>query len=94
MTGFLRAGFGAKGGDFYFNGWPIYVKIALFVAVGLISIKPTLTFIRWRRALEHDRSWSVPAAEHALMRRIVMAELHLAALIPIVAVIMARGLGR
>ena len=31
ITGFLRAGFGAKGGDFYFNAWPIYVKIALFV---------------------------------------------------------------
>jgi putative membrane protein len=93
-TGFLRAGFGAKGGDFYFSGWPIYVKIALFATVGLISIKPTLTFIRWRQALERDRSWSVPAAEHALMRKIVMAEVHLAALIPIVAVIMSRGLGR
>lgn len=93
-TGFLRAGLGAKGGDFYFSGWPIYVKIALFVFVGLISIKPTLTFIRWRRSFEHDAAWAVPAAEHAAIRKIVMAEVHLAALIPIVAVIMARGLGR
>jgi putative membrane protein len=77
-----------------FSAWPIYVKIALFAAVGLISLKPTMTFIRWRRALDQDRSWSVPAAEHALMRKLVMAEVHLAALIPIVAVIMARGLGR
>ena len=93
-SGFLRAGLGVKGGAFYFSGWPIYVKIALFVFVGLISIKPTLTFIRWRRAFEHDAAWAVPAAEHALVRRIVMAEVHLAALIPIVAVIMSRGLAR
>ena len=94
VTGFLRAGLGAKGGDFYFNAWPIYVKIAMFVAVGLMSIKPTLAYIRWRKAYEQDSKWSVPAAEHAAMRKLVMIEVHVAALIPVFAVIMARGLGR
>ena len=94
LTGFLRAGLGAKGGDFYFSAWPIYVKIALFVIVGLMSIKPTLAYIQWRRAYERDAAWSVPQAEHGLVRKIVMAEVHIAALIPLVAVIMARGLGR
>ena len=94
LTGFLRAGLGAKGGDFYFSGWPIYVKIGMFLAVGLVSIYPTLAFIRWRRAYDHDKAWSVPAPEQARMRRLVMIEVHLAALIPVVAVIMSRGLGR
>ena len=93
ITGFLRAGFGAKGGDFYFNAWPIYVKIALFVVVGLMTIKPTLAYVRWRKAFEQDAGWSVPAAEHAAIRKRVMAEVHVGALIPIFAVIMARGLG-
>ena len=93
VTGFLRAGLGAKGGDFYFNAWPIYAKIALFLAVALISIKPTLAFIRWRKAYQADAQWSVPAAEHVAMRKLVMVEVHLAALIPLVAVVMARGLG-
>lgn len=93
ITGFVRAGFGAKGGDFYFNAWPIYVKIGLFVVVGLMTIKPTLAYIRWRKAYEQDPAWSVPAAEHAAMRKIVMAEVHIGALIPVFAVIMARGLG-
>ena len=93
ITGFLRAGLGAKGGDFYFSSWPIYVKIAMFVAVGLMSIKPTLAYIRWRKSLEAEPAWSVPAAEHAAMRKLVMMEVHIAALIPVVAVIMARGLG-
>lgn len=93
LTGFLRAGLGAKGGDFYFGAWPIYVKIGLFLLVGMISVYPTLAFIRWRRALEHDRAWTVPEAEQARIRKLVMIEIHLAALIPVFAVIMARGLG-
>jgi putative membrane protein len=92
-TGFLRAIYGAKGADFYFNAWPVYVKIGLFLAVGILSIKPTLTYIRWRRALDHDPAWQVPAEEQRGIRRLVMTEVHLAALIPVFAVIMARGLG-
>ncbi|HET7729237.1 MAG TPA: DUF2214 family protein [Usitatibacter sp.] len=93
-TGFLRLAMGAKGADFYLSSWPIYVKVGLFLAVGIMSVYPTLAFIRWRRALDHDASWTVPAAEHARYRKLVMAEVHLAALIPVFAVIMARGLGR
>jgi putative membrane protein len=94
VTGFLRAVYGAKGPDFYFDSWPIYVKIALFLAIGLISIKPTLAFIQWRRALDHDPAWRVPADEQRRIRRLILIEVHLAALIPVFAVIMSRGIGR
>ena len=93
VTGFLRAVLGAKGADFYFNSWPIYAKIVLFLAVGIISIKPTMTFIQWRRMFEREKSWQVPAGEQASIRKLVMIEVHLAALIPVFAVIMSRGLG-
>ena len=86
ITGFLRAGFGAKGPDFYFNAWPIYAKIALFAAVGLISIKPTITYLRWRRASESDPAWKVAGEEQARVRKLVMIEVHIAALIPVVAI--------
>ena len=69
------------------------MKVGLFVAVGLISVAPTLAFIRWRRLLERDAAWQVPEAERKRVRRLVMIEVHLAALIPLFAVIMARGLG-
>ena len=94
LTGFLRLGLGAKGADFYFGAWPVYVKIGLFLAVGILSVHPTLAFIRWRRALDHDSAWKPPEAEQRGIRRLVMVEVHLAALIPVLAVIMARGLGR
>ena len=93
LTGMLRLGFGAKGADFHLGAWPVYVKVGLFLTVGLISIKPTLEFIKWRRALDHDPAWQLPAAAQAAMRKIVMIEVHLAALIPVFAVMMARGLG-
>ena len=94
VTGFLRLVFGAKGPDFYLESWPIYAKLVLFLVVGLLSVSPTLTFIRWRRALDHDPLWQVPVEERGRVRRLVMIEVHLAALIPVFAVIMSRGLGR
>jgi len=94
VTGFLRLVFGAKGPDFYLNAWPIYVKIGLFLVIAIVSVRPTLTFVRWRRALDHDLNWQVPDAERLQVRRFIMAQLHLAALLPLIAVIMARGLGR
>ena len=93
LTGFLRLGFGAKGPEFYLASWPIYVKISLFVLIAVISVAPTLAFIRWRRALDHDPAWKVPDEEHRRYRKLVMAEVHLAAVIPAFAVIMSRGLG-
>ena len=93
-TGFLRAIFGMKGADYYFSWWPIYAKLGTFVLVALVSVVPTLAYIRWRRMLERDPAWTVPPGEQKKMLRLVMAELHLAALIPIFAVIMARGIGR
>jgi len=94
VTGFSRLVWGAKGPEFYLTSWPIYVKVALFLAVGMLSVSPTLRFIRWRRMFERDASWAVPEAERKHARRMVMIEVHLAALIPLFAVIMARGLGR
>ncbi|HUI99012.1 MAG TPA: DUF2214 family protein [Usitatibacter sp.] len=93
VTGFSRLVWGAKGPEFYLTSWPIYVKLALFLTVGILSVGPTLRFVRWRRMFERDASWSVPEAERKRARRTVMIEVHLAALIPLFAVIMARGLG-
>ncbi|HET9578144.1 MAG TPA: DUF2214 family protein [Usitatibacter sp.] len=92
-TGFARLVLGAKGPQFYLQSWPIYVKVALFLLVVVMSVKPTLGFIRWRRELDHDSAWRVPASEQRSLRRRVLLEVHIAALIPAFAVIMARGLG-
>ena len=92
VTGALRAVFGAKGWAFYAHNPAFHVKITLFVAVGLISIAPTLQFLRWRKARRADAAFRIADAEWKRARRLVMVEMHLVALIPLAAVIMARGL--
>jgi putative membrane protein len=92
VTGALRAAFGIKGWTFYAHNPAFHVKIGLFVLLGLISIAPTLRFLRWRKARRQDAAFRVSEMEWKSARRLVMIELHLVALIPLAAVIMARGL--
>jgi putative membrane protein len=93
-TGLLRVFFFAKGWPFYAPNPIFWVKMALYLAVALTSISPTIAFIRWSRALGAG-SAPLPAADDvARVRRLVHIELGLLALIPLMAVLMARGIGR
>lgn len=92
-TGLLRLFYGAKGYAFYTANPVFWTKMALFIVIGLISIPPTLKFIRWRRRLAADAAFLPAAGEVAAVRRLVFIELHLLALVPLAAVFMARGLG-
>jgi putative membrane protein len=94
LSGAARAVFGLKGWSFYAHDPAFHLKIGLFVLVGLLSIGPTRAFLRWRRAARADGAYRVPEGEWTRARRGVLVELHLLALIPLAAVIMARGLGR
>ncbi|MDO8276794.1 MAG: DUF2214 family protein [Burkholderiaceae bacterium] len=93
LTGLLRTWLGAKGADWYWTNPLLHLKLTLFVVVGLLSIKPTIMFVRWRRALR--ASGSLPTeGEVKLARRLVMVQAHLLALIPLAAVFLARGYGK
>jgi len=92
LTGGLRAALGLKGWAFYAHNPVFHLKVTLFVVVGLVSIVPTLAFLRWRKARRADAAFRVPEAEWRRVRRCLVIELHLIALIPLAAVIMARGL--
>lgn len=92
LTGAARAVFGLKGWSFYAHNPAFHAKVGLFVLVGVLSVAPTLAFLRWRRARRADPSWRVSEAQWRRAKRFVMIELHLIALIPLAAVVMARGL--
>src|SRR5690349_5819084 len=76
VTGALRAVYGIKGWMFYAHNPAFHVKIGLFVLVGLISIGPTLMFLRWRKARRQDASFRVSEPEWKRARRWIMIELH------------------
>jgi putative membrane protein len=92
LTGLLRVFLGAKGASWYGVQPLLYVKLALFVAIGLLSIQPTLMFARWQRALQ--ASGALPAAaEIQKARRLVMVQAHILPFIPLAAAFLARGFG-
>jgi len=93
VTGLARTWWGVKGSAWYWTQPLLHLKLGMFVVVGLISIAPTLRFLRWRKALR--ASGALPGeAEIRSTRRLVMIEAHLLALIPLAAVFLARGFGK
>ena len=92
-TGVARTVWGVKGTSWYWTNPLLHVKLTLFVIVGLISIFPTMTYFRWRKALR--ATGALPAEADILKtRKLVMVQAHLIALIPLVAVFLARGFGK
>jgi len=92
-SGAARAVFGIKGWTFYAHNPVFHVKIGLFVLIGLLSIAPTRAFLAWRKAARADAGYRVSDGDWSRARRWVLIEMHLLALVPLAAVIMARGLG-
>lgn len=91
-TGVARTWWGMKGTAWYWTNPLLHLKLTLFIIVGLISIFPTMRYLRWRKALR--ATGALPAeAEVRKTRKLVMIQAHLIALIPLVAVFLARGFG-
>lgn len=78
---------GAKPSGFYTANPVFHIKMTLFVLVGLLSIYPTVFFLRNRKA-QADRL-AVPVA----VIRVLRLELALLVFIPVLAFLMARGIG-
>jgi putative membrane protein len=92
VTGLLRA-FGGleKGSQFYLQSPLFWIKMALFVAVVVLEIRPMMTFIRWRRAVGRGEVPNTSGARALyLVNHIEMA---LVVVIVFVASFMARGFG-
>lgn len=91
-TGLARIFLGIKGAGWYGHNWLLWTKVGLFAAVGLMSIVPTMRFLRWRRALRADGS--MPAEDEVRrVRKLVMAQAHIIPIVPLAAVFLARGYG-
>ena len=92
-SGALRVFVTGKGHAFYLGNPVFYIKLALFLAIGLVSISPTVQFLRWRRALNAGEQPILHANDIRTARRYILLELALLAFVPLMAVLMARGIG-
>lgn len=83
VVGVARVIWGGKGWAFYEANPFFWAKLAIFTVIGLISILPTIAFIKWARASRADAGWQPDAAAVASARRWVGIELLL--IFPLVA---------
>jgi len=88
IIGLCRAIFAAKGWAYYSHNGFFWAKMATFATIGLLSVPPTLAFIRWRRLGAPPDDAAVASA-----RRYLHIELALFVFVLIFAAAMARGYG-
>ena len=93
VVGLSRVFFTEKGAAYYFHSGTFIAKLTLFVIVGLLSIYPTMQFLRWRPALREQRAPQLDAATRSRLRMLVHVELTLLIVILLLAAMMARGIG-
>ena len=93
VVGFSRVYWGAKGPAFYLENPVFWAKIAAFAVVGLLSILPTIAILKWGKQAKADPAFAPSVVEVTRMRRVLILELTVFALIPIFAAAMARGHG-
>ncbi len=92
-SGVLRVLYFGQGGGFYTSNPIFWIKISLFIAVGLLSLYPTITYVLWAIPLSKGE---LPEVTENLVRRfrlIINIELIGFALIPLLATLMSRGVG-
>jgi putative membrane protein len=91
VIGASRVYFGLRSWEFYVYSYAFWAKMAAFAIVGLLSIRPTLRILGWRRML--GETGAVADGEILAVRSWLKAEIAVFALIPIFAAAMARGIG-
>lgn len=74
--------------EFYSKNWIFHAKIALFAIVGMLSIYPTVFFIKNRKG-HHEDVVTVPSVIFWMLR----LELLFMLIIPLLAGLMAKGVG-
>lgn len=90
-VGFMRAVYFEKGWDFYAHNPFFHAKIGAFLLVGLLSIYPSIQFVKWRRsAIAHETPPNAPTRDK--VRLLILVELIGLGVVFVCAALMARGI--
>lgn len=90
VVGITRVFWGEKGWAFYAENHFFWTKMGLFVLIGLASIRPTLTYLRWRKAAKRDTGFTPDAREISQVRATVLTQMILFGFVLVAAAGMAR----
>jgi putative membrane protein len=93
VVGLLRVFYFEKGASYYLHSAPFIAKLVLFLAVGLLSIVPTMEFLSWRKSLQQGQAPNLDAGKLRKLRAVMHLELVGIVLILLCAALAARGVG-
>ena len=93
VAGVLRVLYFEKGVAYYGHSPFFHAKMTLFVIVGLLSIYPTVRFIKWRAQTRQGQAPVVSEEEYKRIVLILRAELVLLLGVALCASLMARAVG-
>jgi putative membrane protein len=94
VVGVARVLYFEKGAAYYFHNAAFLGKFAVFIAIALMSIYPTVVFLSWRKATRVGQAPTPRPAQMKILRRLVHGELAAVVLIVLFAAQMARGIGQ
>lgn len=89
-VGICRVVFGLKGWEYYVY-YPVFrAKMAAFAVIAVLSVRPTLAILRWRKASRGGMA-SVPEEQIRSLGVYLKAQAALFVVVPLLADMMARG---
>lgn len=92
VTGLLLVFFGLKGSAYYAHNGIFWMKMALFLGIALVSIVPTVEYLRWNRRGAADGSIALEDGEYRRLRGLLWIQVGLLVFIPLCAALMANGI--
>jgi putative membrane protein len=93
VFGFLRVFYFEKGSDYYFGNTFFQIKLGLFIVAALISLYPTIQFVRWNSELNRGIAPELASPAVRRLKGIIHWELVLIGAILLCASLMAKGFG-
>ena len=93
ITGILRVRYFGQGAEFYTENPLFWFKIASYIAVGLLSLYPTITYILWAIPISKNKLPRINSELVSRFRLIINIELIGFLFIPLIATLMSRGIG-
>ena len=85
IVGFLR--------EYYFSNPFFHLKLTLFIIIGLLSIYPTIRFMKWNKSIKNGEPIHVEDSVFKITKRILNLEVALLVILLFSASFMAKGLG-
>jgi putative membrane protein len=92
-TGLARALYYGQDAAYYLANRLFWLKIAIFLAIVLAALGPTLQYIRWNREARTAPSFAPLTREVDRVRASISLGLRLWLILPLIAVLVARGYG-